>query len=61
MVEHEEIQKYDPDYTADTYHKMNIVVVGKEKVVDDECDPYSQCRQGPYTVIYDIQSITILE
>jgi len=61
VLEHSEIQKYDDNYALIEYHDKNLEITGREKEVNIECDPYDQCRQGTYKVIYDIQSINVIE
>jgi hypothetical protein len=61
VLEHSEIQKYDTDYVLSEYRDKNLEIVGKEKEVNMECDPYVQCRQGTYKIIYNIQSIKLID
>lgn len=59
VLKHNEAQKYDAKYNANQYRDKNLEIVGKKRKVDIECDPYEQCRQESYKIIYDIQSIKI--
>jgi len=71
ILEYSEIQKYDASHTGEKYfdkdlNNKNLEVIGKIKEVKTECSPnsqgiVSQCIEGPYKAIYDIQSIKILE
>lgn len=60
VLTHEEIKKYDTDYIWSEYSGKNVTVIGKEKTVNVECEPYAQCREGSYKLLYDIESIKIL-
>lgn len=61
VLEHEEIYKYNDGIVPGGYRSKKIEVIGKIKEINPECNPYEQCRKGPYKVIYDIQSIKIIE
>lgn len=60
LLTHEEIEKYDTDYVWSEYSSKSITVTGKEKTVNVECEPYAQCREGSYKVLYDLKSIKVL-
>lgn len=59
LLEDSEMSKYKSDYKPEDYIDKNLEIKGKVKQVDKVCEPYTQCREGSYQVIYDIQSIKI--
>ncbi len=61
LLEYSEVEKYDADYNLSTYSGKELEIVGKQKEVDQECGKYEQCRAGQYEIIYDIQSINVIE
>lgn len=61
VLTHEEIQTYDANYVWGEYRGQNIEVVGTTKAVSVDCEPYTQCREGSFNVLYDILSITVIE
>lgn len=59
LLEDNEMIKYKSDYKPEDYIDKNLEIKGKVKQVDKVCEPYTQCREGSYQVIYDVQSIKI--
>lgn len=57
VLTHEEIQKHDANYVWGEYSGQNIEVVAQAQKVTVDCEPYTQCREGTFNVLYDIESI----
>ncbi len=61
LLEDSEISKYKLGYKPEEYADKTLEIVGKVKNVNKVCEPFTQCREGSYDVITDIQSIKIIE
>ena len=65
VLEHEEIQRYNQEYNTGEYNGKKLEILGEEKKVEIPCETetgeITQCREGSYKIIYNVQSIKVLE
>lgn len=60
LLTDDEIKKYDAKFLNNEFANDVVLVVGKIKEVEEECEPFSECREGISKVLYDVQSIKIV-